>query len=125
MSKLTPTEVVDSLTGWEEIAIEQATGMTVERMNDEENPHTVRLLRSLAAVLAWREAIAGGDLAAKYQACYAEVMGKTQGQVGEVFADDDSDDDVMEDDPDSEAGKDEGSPSVEPTEKPVSALSPE
>ena len=122
MSKLTPTEVVDSLTGWEEIAIEQSTGKTVEQLNE---THYVRLLRCLAAVLAWREEIAAGDLAAKYQTHYTQAMGKTQGQVGEAFADDDSDDDVMEDDPDSEAGKDEGSPSVEPTEKPVSASSPE
>jgi hypothetical protein len=123
--KLTATEVVDTLTGWEEIAIEQSTGKTLEMMQNPEHPNNVLLLRCLAAVLKWREAVADGDLAAKFHASYHQVMGMTQSDVNGVFSDESEDGDILEGEPDSEAGKDDSPRPVEPNAWPDSVSQPE
>jgi hypothetical protein len=122
--KLTASEVVDTLTGWEEIAIEQSTGKTLEMMQNPEHPNNVLLLRCLAAVLKWREAVAG-DLGAKFHASYHEVMGMTQSTVNDMFSGESEDGDILEGEPDSEAGKDDLQQPPEPNGRPDSVSRPE
>lgn len=116
----TANETIDSLTGWEEIAIEQSSGKTLEMMQDKTKPNNVLMLRCLGAVLKWREKTAAGDLAAKYHASYSEVMGMTQGDVGDLFAGEP--DDLVPAEPDSEVGKDD-SPQTSELEAKLSSVS--
>jgi hypothetical protein len=119
--KRDPEEVVNSLTGWDEIAIEQASGKTLEQMQEK---HQILMVRCLAAILEWREKLEAGDAAAKYATVYREVMDRPQHQVTEMF-DMDQAEDVMPDEPDSETGKDDSEPGPAPMTSPSSASSPE
>jgi len=93
----TATEVIASLTGYDEIAIEQTAGRTIEEMAG--TGRDLQLTRSLAAVLVSREQ------EIKYAEAYKQVMGKRQSELGELF--EDEPDDAFPDEPDSEAGKGE------------------
>ena len=99
----TANETIDSLTGWEEIAIEKSSGKTLEMMQDKAKPNNVLMLRCLGAVLKWRENLAA-DPAAGFHAAYSEVMGMSQGSVGDLFGEEP--DDLVPAEPDSEVGKD-------------------
>lgn len=92
-AKLTASDVMDTLTGFDEIAIEQAFGEDVSRLA---HVSVGKFGRALAFVLARR----GGmkDAEAK-----KHVLGLTRREVEDMFADDEGGDL-----PGSEAGKDEG-----------------
>lgn len=111
--KLTPEEVVDSLTGFDEIAIEKATGgRTLEWLT--KNDHEIQMLRALGAVV-----VARSDGVKIEQAYHETVNPMPQSEVKGLFAPDE-DDDVMPDEPDSESGKDASLPESEPTTWPTS-----
>jgi hypothetical protein len=95
--RLTLQEAIESLTGWEEIAIEQAAGYTIEKMNDEDNPRSILLARSVAAVVKSRE----DDV--KYAEAYRAVMGMKQSEVLGFFAE--AEEEPVEHDPITEPGK--------------------
>ncbi|HEY9415280.1 MAG TPA: hypothetical protein VIQ30_11005 [Pseudonocardia sp.] len=120
---MTPTDVVDSLTGWDEKAIEASAGVTLEKMQDPEKPNNVLMLRCLGAVLLWRAA-QEEDKAAKYPAFYRQTMGMTQAEVNDLFAGKD-DEEVFDEDPVTESGKDDSQSNDEPSAKPTSASLPE
>jgi len=95
--KPTVNEVIDSLTGYEELAIEKAFGDEFYDLS------LVKRMRALAFVLAKR----GGknDADAK-----KAVMAMSQAQVTEAFSDEDDDegDDDLGIEPATEAGKGDG-----------------
>ena len=119
----TANETIDSLTGWEEIAIEQSSGKTLEMFQAKDRPNNVQMMRCLAGVLLWREKLAGGDLAAKYHASYSEVMGMSQSAVNDLFGEEP--DDLVPGEPDSEVGKDSSLQTDEPGAKLNSVSLPE
>ena len=113
-AKLTAQEVTESLTGWDEIAIEDAFGRTLEEMADEEGHRQIMLMRALGAVVVARSKnLEAGSFPKAFKDAYREVMGMRQSQVTGLFAEEP--DDVMPDEPDSESGKDDSVPMSEPT----------
>lgn len=100
----TTTEVIQSLTGWDEIAIEQACGKPIEHIA--EQGRDILLTRVLGAVLISRET--GGD----YKAVYRDVMGKPLSELEALF--EDEPDDLLPEEPDSDAGKDSSLPEETP-----------
>lgn len=95
--KLTQDEMVDSLTGFEEIAIEKHFDAEVFELS------LVKRLRALVMIQLIREGAAGPE--AKKNA-----MTFTQAQVVERFADDEDEDDPESDFPVTPAGKDDAEP---------------
>ncbi|MGW5402667.1 hypothetical protein [Streptomyces sp. NPDC003952] len=91
----TASEVIETLTGYDELDIEAATGRTLEELAS--NGRDLQLTRALAAVLLAR------SNGAKYADAYKEVMAKPQRELGGLF--EDEPDDVIPDEPDSAAGK--------------------
>jgi hypothetical protein len=117
VDKPTFTEATESLTGWDELAIEKASGYTVEQMADQGKPRALQLTRCIAAVFVSRAK------QMPYADAYREVMGWPQTQVQGMFGDEPAD--VMPDDPDSDSGKGGPRPGDGPTTWPSSALPPE
>lgn len=118
-------DLIPTLTGFEEIGIEQVTGYPLEELSDEgtkENPKPNRngtLVRAMAAVVVARR-----DEVPIRQA-WTKVQTMTREQVGELFPDEDEPEDVDvidEDEPTTAAGKDDaGSMSEQPSSLPSSS----
>jgi hypothetical protein len=97
----TASEVIETLTGYDELDIETVTGRTLEDLAA--SGRNLHLTRALAAILVSR------SKGLKYDEAYNEVMGTSQKDLAVVFEDEPHD--VMPDAPDSAAGKD-SSPSA-------------
>lgn len=113
-------EFLDTLTGFEEIAIQQMTGKSFDRITGE--GEDTLLMRALVAVKFKRE-----DPKLSAAAAYNKANGLSRVELGKEFdsGDDDDDlDDVFEDEPVSESGKDESTPSEPPMSSPDSASVP-
>jgi hypothetical protein len=118
VERLTFTEATEALTGWDEIAIEKASGYSIEQMSGDSRtpPRALLLTRCVAAVHLSR------DKGLKYGEAYNEVMGWAQGRVQAMF--EDEPDDVLPDEPDSEVGKGGSGPAPEQTSWQISASEP-
>lgn len=92
----TASEIIETLTGYDELAIEKATGRTVEELAS--TGRELHLTRALAAIQISREK----DV--KYADAYKEAMSATQRELAAMF--EDEPEDAMPEAPDSEAGKD-------------------
>lgn len=108
----TTTEVLQSLTGWDEIAIEQACGKPIEVIAAQ--GRDLQFTRILAAVLISRR-----EEDTSLKDAYQRVMGQQIETVQHEF--EDEPDDVFPDAPDSEAGKDSSEPEPTPEASPPSA----
>jgi hypothetical protein len=93
---LTVDEVIDSLTGHDEINIHACFSMTVTDMAQN---HPTLLMRALVAVVDHRES---GD---SYRKAYVRAMDMPMGAVSKYFSD--APEDVDQEQPDSESGKDD------------------
>lgn len=91
----TASEVISTLTGYDELDIEAASGRTVEELAA--SGRDLQLTRALAAVLVAR------SKGIKYEDAYKEVMGTPQSAVSVIF--EDEPEDLMPEAPDSPAGK--------------------
>lgn len=99
-------DLIPTLTGFEEIGIEQVCGKSLEELTDsgtKEHPKPMRdllLARVMGAVLFARaEKVTLG-------AAWAKVLALPQSELADLFEDDEDDvEDMLEDDPDTEAGK--------------------
>lgn len=112
-------DAVNSLNGWEEIAIEEASDRPfTELMN-----HQTLLMRAVAAVLEWRE-VKKENPRAKYGAIFKDYMGRPQGSMEDVYAPAEKPGDGITED-DTPAGKDDESSEPEPMSSPDSASSPD
>lgn len=117
--KPTFNDAVNSLDGWEEIAIEVASDRSfTDLMN-----HQTLLMRAVAAVLEWRE-VKKENPAAKYGAIFKDYMGRAQGSMEDVYAPSEQPGDGIAED-ETPAGKDDEPSASEPTTSPDSAYSPE
>jgi hypothetical protein len=103
-------DVIGTLTGFDELAIERVTGKSFEEISA--TGRDILLARSLAAVLFTRE-----DDKLTMPAAWQKALGMSQRDLGAVFTDEDGDglDDLddLEDEPVTEAGKDESGTSSE------------
>jgi len=119
-SELTLNEAMESINGFDEIAIEKHMGYDIYTSDEEgsgvyrEKP--VLMIRCLIFVMQRRTGQT--DVEAR-----RAVMEMTVKDVHDYFADDPED--LDPDDPDSESGKDEPQHDVEHTSSPLSASSPE
>jgi len=116
VDKPTPNEVSDSLTGWEEMAVAEAFGHSIEWM--QKNDHELLIIRALAAVLRSRE-----QAGTKVGNHWRDVMALPQTEVQGMFAEEP--DEAQPDDPDSEGGKGASSNGHAPVSSPNSASLPE
>lgn len=107
----TASEVIDTLTGYDELDIEAATGRTLEELAA--SGRDLHLTRALAAVLMSRRD------ESDYADAYKAVMGTPQGQLKDLF--EPEPDDVLPDAPDSAAGKDSSPSASAPKASPRSA----
>lgn len=94
----TVTEAMESLTGFDEIAIEKHMGYDVYTQPETGNTRPMTLMRSLVFVYKRRDGL--NDVEAR-KAC----LDMTAGQVNDYFADDPEE--IDPDDPETEAGKDD------------------
>jgi hypothetical protein len=117
ISKPTFEEAMDTLTGWDEIAIEKASGYTIEAMSDETRVRALQLTRCVAAVLVAR------SKEMPYGDAWREVMGWPQSRVQGMFAPEPED--VIADEPDSDSGKGDSPDGLALTTSPHSVSSPE
>ena len=101
---LTVDEVTDSLTGFEEIAVEQKFGLDPNALLNEK---PIRGMRALATVLVARD-LRKNDVKDPDGKAYKHVMGMTLKQVGDFFPDADAE--PVPDEPVSESGKDVAQP---------------
>jgi hypothetical protein len=108
----TAREMVETLTGFEEDAVEAMCGMTFDALAMKERD--LKLTRVLAATKLRRE-----DPELTPQAAYQKIQAMRQNELLAVF--EDEPDDPMPDEPDSEAGKDDSTPPPEHTSSPTSA----
>lgn len=116
--KPTFQDVCNSLTGWEEIAIEQAADQSfTDLMN-----HQTILMRACAAVVDWRSQLKENPKA-KYGPVFKDYMGRAQGSMDQVFSPEPKEDGLVEDE--SPAGKDDGPTETELKTLPPSVSSPE
>lgn len=113
-SGLTAEEVTESLTGWDEIAVAKHFDGFDLYMSGEAKP--MLLLRALAFVHL-RRAEAGTDAAA-----HKAAMDLTVADLYDYF---EQDDEANPEDPDTDSGKDDSTPAVEPSVSPLSASPPE
>jgi hypothetical protein len=97
---LTFDEMVDTLTGYDEIAIQGVTGKALETLL---RTNALHATRCAIAVHLMREA--GGQGAKAFKTEYDKAMGLSIREVRTYFAK--PADDVMPDEPDSESGKDD------------------
>lgn len=113
----TAREAINSLNGFEEDAIEQCAGATIDALAS--GGRDLKLTRALAMVLVYR---AKKEPEATYAAAWQEVQALSQTDLGRIF--EDEPDDVMPDEPDSAAGKDESESPSELTSSLASASPP-
>ena len=100
---ITIEEITESLTGFDELAIAKFFGMEWMALGE---TRPTALSRALIFVHKRREGAKDAD-------AYQQAMSLTLGETTEYFADDA--DEMDPDDPDSESGKDDSSPSEQPT----------
>ncbi len=110
LTDLTQREVIESLTGYEELAIKEKFKATLGALFDEA---ISTAQRGLAFVLYTRQENGPKD-------AYKAAMTLTVGQLDDVFATDD-DDEVFDEDPVTPAGKDVPQLEKRPTSSPTSA----
>lgn len=119
MSKIQATvqEVIESLTGFEEMAIEAATGQGIEYWT--ETGRRLVVTRVMAAIIEARK-VAGDKRPSESQvkAAYHVVQGKTQNELAELF--EDPEDEPFEDEPVTDQGKDGSQSGSEPPISPDS-----
>lgn len=120
--KLTFQEAIDSLTGYEEMAVAEVTGQGLEFWGAKGRRLVVA--RAVAAVLVARsEAEEGAILKrADVKKAWDKVQAMKQSEVDELYADDEE---VMPDEPVTEQGKDDSEPGSVPESSPSSASEPE
>lgn len=99
---MTGTEMQESLTGYDEIAIEQSWGKTLQVLASD---HVTKFQRALVFVHQRREGLSDAD--AK-KACMEMGLGEVQG----YFADDPED--IDDEEPETDAGKDASSDETAP-----------
>lgn len=97
VTKLTQDEMVDSLTGFEEIAIEKHFDAEIFDLS------VVKRMRAMVMIMLIREGKSGPE-------AKKEAMGFTQAQIVGYFADDEGEDDPESDFPVTVAGKDDAEP---------------
>lgn len=108
-------QLIPTLTGYEELGIEQVCGKSLEELIDtgtEEHPRAGRdilLGRAMGAVIVARQE----EIPLK--AAWAKVLAMPQREMGELFEDEDDEDEVLEDEPTTDAGKDDSANESEPT----------
>ena len=107
----TGKEVLESVTGFEEIAIVKAFGLTVEALSSDKS-RRLTFARSMVFIVFKRQG--KKDAEAKDAALALTIK-----QVNEFFVPEP--DDVDEDDADSDAGKDESSPEEQQEDSPPGA----
>jgi hypothetical protein len=107
--KLTLDEAVESLTGFDEIAIEKKFGHDITTLLTD---HAIRAMRATAFVLKRREGLNDAD-------AYKASMDMTIGQTQDFFADEP--DELMPEEPSTELGKDDSAPDEQPMSSPPSA----
>jgi hypothetical protein len=110
---MTFEEMSESVTGFDEIAVEKIMGMD---MYTEAEAKPVLLLRSLVFIHIRRSGISDPD-------ARKQVMEMPLGDVNDYFAS--KEEDVDPDEPDSESGKDESVPETEPSTSLTSVSAPE
>lgn len=110
-------QLIPTLTGYEEIGIEQVCGKSLEELIDtgtEEHPRVGRdilLGRAMGAVLIAR------DQEIPLKAAWVKVLAMPQRDLGGLFEDEDEDDvdEVLDDEPTTDAGKGGSVSESEPT----------
>lgn len=117
-------EVLDSMTGFEELAAEKATGKALETWAQQKRDLVVA--RIAAAVLAYRAEPDDGKatLDRRFKAAWDKVQAMTQTEAGNLF-DDEEDDEPFPDEPVTDLGKDSAQTEPEPTSSPGSVSPPE
>lgn len=120
--QVTVQEVVDSLTGFEEMAIDAATGQGIEYWTG--TGRRLVVTRIMAAIIEARK-VAGDKRPSEAQVktAYQMVQGKTQTELAALF--EDEEDEPFEDDPVTPQGKDGAEQSSGPESSPGSASEPE
>lgn len=117
-------DLIPTLTGFEEIGIEQVCGKPLEEIVDsgtKEHPKASRnilLARVMGAVLVAR----AEKLTLK--AAWDKVLTMPQSELGELFEDEDEEEEVFEDEPVTDAGKDDSGTGSEQPSSPSSSSSP-
>ncbi|WBQ02941.1 hypothetical protein [Kribbella sp. CA-293567] len=99
-TELTFDEVLDSLTGYDELAIKSTTDVPLSKMLAADSVHA---LRAVIGIHTLRETGKSGSKA--YQAAYKAAMEMPLSQVRQYFAEPPGD--PIPDEPDSTAGKDD------------------
>jgi hypothetical protein len=118
-------ELINTLTGFEEIGIEKVCGYTLEELSDpgsERNPKMNRegmLVRAMGAVV-----IARRDKVPLAKA-WALVQGMTRDECGDLFPDESEPEEPFEDEPITEPGKDGSVPATTPESSPPSSSTPD
>lgn len=92
-------EVLNSLNGFDEIALEKATGKTLDALID---GHKILMMRAVVAIDISRTE----DI--KYQDAYQKAMLMPMGEIPEYFTE--APDEVMPDEPVTELGKEPSQP---------------
>ena len=119
------SELIPTLTGFEELGIEQVCGKPLEEIVDsgtDEHPKASRdilLARVMGAVLLARED------KTPLRVAWDKVQAMTQAQLGDLFEDDEDDqEEVFEDEPVTDSGKGDSEPGSEPLSSPPSSSTP-
>lgn len=119
MSKLTANEVMDSMTGFEEIAIEKVTGYGIDAMA--EQGRSLRLIRAAATILEARKVAGEGAVLSEKEvrAAHLKIQAMPRSELAEVF--EVEEDEPFEDEPVTDQGKDDSEHERTPSSSPTSA----
>ncbi|MET9313829.1 hypothetical protein ABZX12_18610 [Kribbella sp. NPDC003505] len=118
------SDLIPTLTGFEELGIEQVCGKPLEEIVDSgtaDHPKPSRdilLARVMGAVL-----IARNDKVT-LRAAWDKVLAMPQSELSELLDDEDEEDEVLEDEPVTESGKDGSETGSEPLSSQPSSSSP-
>lgn len=121
-TKRTVQELIDSLTGFEEIGIEKATGYGLEYWGDTGRRLVVTRIMA-AIVMARKEAGDKRPSEAQIKAAYQHVQGLKQNEIDPYFEDEEPE--IFEDEPVTAQGKDDSGPGETPAGSQSSASLPE
>lgn len=113
-TELTVSDVTDSLTGFDEIAIEKHMGMDIYT---DRARKPVMLMRSLVFVMKRREGLSDVD-------AHKAALGMTVTEIHDFFPDD-PDDEIDPEAPETPEGKDDSQPETAPAVSPTSVSAPE
>lgn len=118
MSRLTANEVINSLTGFEEMIIEKVTGKGIDHMAADGD--SLRMIRATAAMLKAREAAAGAPTSEReFRSAFQEIQAMPRDDLAEIF--ENEEDEPFEDEPVTEQGKDDSEPDKMQSSSPSSA----